>query len=80
VTLHAERPAAASSARNLFPARIVALASSGPLVKVRLQGAFPLSAYVTAESLATLALIEGKEVFASFKATSVHVIPRASHG
>jgi tungstate transport system ATP-binding protein len=80
VTIHAERPATASSARNLFAARIVGLASSGPLIKVHLQGAFPLSAYVTAESLATLALVEGKQVFASFKATAVHVIPRASHG
>jgi tungstate transport system ATP-binding protein len=67
-------PARTSSARNVFPARIVRAASAGPYLTVRLDCGFPLVAHVTGESYATLALAEGKDVFASVKATAIHVI------
>ncbi len=77
VTIDLTSPAGSSSARNVFPARIGSVTSAGPYLKVRLDCGFPLVATVTTESLATLRLTRGREVFASFKATAVHVIRRA---
>jgi len=65
-----------TSARNLFPARIVSVIPLGPFHKVELDCGFPLSAYVTAASVKDLSLHEGGEIFASFKATSVHALKR----
>lgn len=65
-----------SSARNLYAGRIAETAAMGPFLKLRLDCGFPLTAYVTRESFTELALYEGKEVHASFKATSVHLIRR----
>ena len=77
VTIELVSPAGSSSARNVFPARIASVASAGVYLKVKLDCGFPLVATVTAESLATLGLTRGRDVFASFKATAVHVIRRA---
>jgi tungstate transport system ATP-binding protein len=63
-----------SSARNLFSGRIVKVTHLGLYHKVQLHCGFPLVAYVTTQSLENLSLTEGKEVFASFKATSIHVL------
>jgi tungstate transport system ATP-binding protein len=76
VVIEVVNPAATSSARNVFPARITRVASVGPYLEIRLDCGFPLVAHVTAESFATLDLEEGKDVFASFKATAIHVIPK----
>ncbi|HJV64401.1 MAG TPA: ABC transporter ATP-binding protein [Geomonas sp.] len=65
-----------TSARNVYRARILDIASMGPFLKLRLDCGFVLTSYVTRESFAELALYEGKEVCASFKATSVHLIPK----
>jgi tungstate transport system ATP-binding protein len=67
-----------TSAKNVFPARIADIASLGPYLRLRLECGFTLTAYVTRDSFASLELAEGKEVFASFKATSVHLIRRRS--
>jgi len=77
VTIELVSPAGSSSARNVFPARITSVTSAGAYLKVKLDSGFPLVATVTAESLATLGLTRGRDVFASFKATAVHVIRRA---
>jgi tungstate transport system ATP-binding protein len=69
-------PAGTSSARNVFPARISGVSSAGSFVKVKLDCGFPLVANVTDESLVSLHLEPGKHVFASFKATAIHVIPK----
>lgn len=63
-----------SSARNLFSAEITQLASSGPLTRVALDCGFPLVALVTKRSAAELELQAGKKVYASFKATAIHII------
>jgi tungstate transport system ATP-binding protein len=76
VVIELVNPAATSSARNVFPARIDRVASVGPYLEIRLDCGFALVAHVTAESFAALELEEGKDVFASFKATAIHVIPR----
>lgn len=68
---------AGTSARNVLPARITGVLPAGPYLRVKLDCGFPLVATVTASSFAALGLAAGKEVFASFKATAVHVIRRS---
>jgi tungstate transport system ATP-binding protein len=80
VILEAVDPSRTSSARNVFPALISSVASVGPYLKVKLDCGFPLVAHVTAGSFATLRLEPGKQVFASFKATAIHVIRKRETG
>jgi len=63
-----------SSARNMFRGTIVKIIPMGLFHKVQLDCGFPLVAYVTHQSLENLSLKESASVFASFKATAVHVI------
>ena len=63
-----------SSARNLFSGEISRLASSGALTRVSLDCGFPLVALITKRSADELELEAGKRVYASFKATAIHVI------
>jgi tungstate transport system ATP-binding protein len=77
VILDVVNPSRTSSARNVFAARIESIASVGPYLKVKLDCGFPLVAHVTRESFTNLRLQEGKRVFASFKATAIHVIRKA---
>jgi tungstate transport system ATP-binding protein len=74
VTVSLDDPAHLTSARNVFAASIVEIASMGPFLRLRLDCGFPLTSYVTRESFASLALAQGRLVYASFKATSVHPI------
>ncbi|QWV91894.1 ABC transporter ATP-binding protein [Geomonas oryzisoli] len=76
VTVSVSHPDARTSARNLYPGRVAEVSSMGPFLKLLLDCGFPLTAYVTRESFANLELSEGKEIHASFKATSVHLIRR----
>jgi tungstate transport system ATP-binding protein len=63
-----------TSARNVFFGWIVKVVPMGLFHRVHLNCGFPLVAYVTSHSLEGLSLSEGKEVYASFKATAIHVI------
>ena len=74
VTLSLSPPEASVSARNAFVARITRIVPLGLFHRVVLDSGFPLTAYVTSPSLASLALQEGSTVYASFKATAVHLI------
>jgi tungstate transport system ATP-binding protein len=74
VILSASSPRRSTSARNVFPGRIIKIIPMGLFYKVQLDCGFPLIAYVTALSLEDLALKEGKDVAATFKATSIHVV------
>jgi tungstate transport system ATP-binding protein len=65
-----------TSARNVFPARIERVVPMGLFHKVDLDCGFLLTAYITTHSLQNLSLEEGKEMRASFKATSIHVLRR----
>jgi tungstate transport system ATP-binding protein len=67
-------PTLTTSARNVFPARIMEISSLGPFLRLSLDCGFPVVSYLTREAFATLELHEAKEVYASFKATSVHII------
>ena len=65
-----------SSARNTFKGEITRVVSMGPLTRVEIDCGFPLTALVTKRSAGALGLDRGKQVYASFKATGVHVINR----
>ena len=65
-----------SSARNSFAGKITWVVSMGPLTRVEIDCGFPLIALVTKRSAEELGLEKGKQVFATFKATGVHVIKR----
>lgn len=74
VTIDAAPPIEKTSARNLVSAKIQSVTSLGPFLKLTLDCGFPLASFVTRESYAALELSEGKQVFASFKATAIHLI------
>ena len=74
ITITTSDPGGATSARNIFPATIRKIIPMGAYHKLYLECGFPLVAYLTSQSLGTLHLAEGTQVFASFKATSVHLI------
>lgn len=62
-----------TSARNVFPGTVTRIVPLGPVSKVYLDCGFPLVASVTSHSLEDLGLAAGNPVFASFKATAVHL-------
>ena len=68
-----------SSARNSFAGEITWAVSMGPLTRVEIDCGFPLITLVTKKSAEELDLKKGKKVYASFKATGVHVIKRNEH-
>jgi tungstate transport system ATP-binding protein len=78
VTLTVSPQRELTSARNVFPGRIVKVVSLGLYHRVQLDCGFPLVAFVTTHSLENLFLREGQLVSASFKATAIHVIRKKS--
>jgi tungstate transport system ATP-binding protein len=69
---------APTSARNQLMGSIVRAFPFGSLLKVTMDCGFTLAAVITRRSWEDLRLEAGREVIASFKASSVHLIPR--HG
>jgi tungstate transport system ATP-binding protein len=65
-----------SSARNRFHGVIVRFNPQGPMMRVKVDCGFPLTALVTRASMEELDLREGRKVIASFKASAIHLIPR----
>lgn len=63
-----------SSARNSFEGEITLVVSMGPLTRVEVDCGFPLVVLVTKRSAEEMGLAKGKKVYATFKATGVHVI------
>lgn len=66
-------PDSSTSVRNILPARVSKIAHMGLFTKIYLDCGFKLVASVTNQSLESLALQTGSRVFASFKATAVHL-------
>lgn len=63
-----------TSARNEFRAKVMAIEDLGPLIRLTLDiGGIELKAFITRSSLVEMGIKEGKEVYASFKATAIHV-------
>ena len=73
VAIHKSRPE--GSPRNVWPGRASHIELLGNRVRVRIEGQVPLVAEVTPSALRELDLIEGGEVWLSFKATDVGVYP-----
>lgn len=65
-----------TSARNTLAGTITRVTPSGALVRIEVDCGFPLVSLVTKRSVEELDLRQGHEVYASFKATGVHVIRR----
>ncbi len=65
-----------SSARNQLRGRIVRVFPFGSQIKVTLDCGFTLASVITKRSREELGLEVGKEIVASFKASSIHMIPR----
>jgi len=65
-----------SSARNSFLGQITGVVSMGPLSRIEMDCGFRLVALVTRRSAEELALEKGKQVYATFKATAVHILRR----
>ncbi|MDO8491553.1 MAG: ABC transporter ATP-binding protein [Dehalococcoidia bacterium] len=67
---------APSSARNQLAGKVDRVLPAGYQMRVTLDCGFPLVALITRRSWEELGLEVGREVTASFKASSVHLIPR----
>jgi tungstate transport system ATP-binding protein len=63
-----------SSARNVFQGEIARMTTVGQLARIEADCGFPLLGVVTKRSAEELKLNLGKKIYASFKATAVHVI------
>jgi molybdate transport system ATP-binding protein len=73
VAIHRKRPE--GSPRNVWSGRASSIELMGNRVRVRVDGDVPLVAEVTPAALKELELVEGGEVWLSFKATDVGVYP-----
>jgi molybdate transport system ATP-binding protein len=73
VAIHRTHPE--GSPRNVWPGRATNIELLGNRVRVRIDGEVPLVAEVTPGALKELNLVEGGEVWLSFKATEVEVYP-----
>jgi len=76
VTLEKGR-AEQSSARNHLRGTVLEIAPAGVLIKVVVDVGFQLVALVTRQAVADLELTKGASVVAVFKASAVHLIPKA---
>jgi tungstate transport system ATP-binding protein len=65
-----------SSARNSMAGTVTWTVSTGPLCRVEIDCGFTLVALVTRRSAEELGLKKGTQVYATFKAVSIHVIRR----
>jgi tungstate transport system ATP-binding protein len=73
VVISLTNPEAATSTRNIFPCSVSKIIQLGLFTKIYLDCGFSLVASITNQSLESLALKPGSRVYASFKATAVHV-------
>ncbi len=65
-----------TSARNVFRGKIKRVTTVGPLVRIEVDCGFPLLGVLTRKSAEDMALEPGKDIYASFKASAIHVIKR----
>ena len=66
-----------SSARNVFEGRINKIIPLGPLTRVEIDCGISLLGVITTRSASEMELTTGSKLYASFKATAIHVIKRA---
>jgi len=73
VALHVVRPE--GSARNVLRGHVAVVSVEGERARVRVDSSPPVVAEITLGSVSRLGLAEGAEVWASFKAVEVQVLP-----
>ncbi len=76
ITLSLQPPAGKTSARNLMRGEIKELMPQGPLMRVTLECDFPLVALITRTSAKEMDLSPGMPLYATFKATTAHLLAR----
>ena len=64
------------SARNVLKAKLQKIIRQAFFYKMFLDCGFPVVAYITVSSCEDLNICEGSTIYASFKATAVHVMYR----
>jgi molybdate transport system ATP-binding protein len=74
VSLYRTHPGADASARNVVHGRVQGVTVDGDRARIRIDSAPPLLAEVTAGSVARLGLVDGVELWASFKAVEVTLV------
>lgn len=62
-----------SSARNCFRGKVVQIDREGPIVRLKVDIGIPLTSLVTKRSKEEMNLVQGKEVYLTFKASAVHL-------
>ncbi|HSW58641.1 MAG TPA: ABC transporter ATP-binding protein [Dehalococcoidales bacterium] len=67
---------ASGSARNVFKCQVNRINTIGSSVRIEATCGFPLLGVITVQSAQELGISIGKEIYASFKATAIHVIKR----
>ena len=67
-----------SSARNCLSGTVTEIVPVGSVVRIILDVGFPLTAILTRESCSDMMLTNAGRVYATFKASAVHVIPAAA--
>jgi molybdate transport system ATP-binding protein len=67
-----------SSARNRLAGVVRAIIDEGPLTRIELDCSFPLTAVLTRQASAEMALKEGGKVLALVKAPQIHLVPRGN--
>ncbi|HWO94728.1 MAG TPA: ABC transporter ATP-binding protein [Dehalococcoidia bacterium] len=77
VTIGEVQEGTRTSARNQFIGKVVRVATSGLQVRVELDCGVPLVALITQRSARELDVREGAPYLVAFKASAVHLIPRA---
>lgn len=73
VVISLTNPESTASTRNVFPCTVSKIVQLGLFTKIYLDCGFSLIASITNQSFESLELHPGRQVFASFKATSVHL-------
>jgi molybdate transport system ATP-binding protein len=73
VSLHLQRPE--GSARNVLRGRVAGIDVEGDRARVQVLSTPPLVAEITLGSISRLGLVEGTDVWASFKAVEVELLP-----
>ena len=71
-------PTGQVSARNRLEGTVTAVTPEGPLVRIRLDCGFALSALVTRQACRDLGIVEGEVLTAFVKTPSVHLIARGT--
>lgn len=64
------------SARNVFKCRVTRINTLGSTVRIEAECGFPVMGVITTQAAQDLNISIGRDIYASFKATAIHVIKR----